>query len=140
MAPEISEAQKQQLIEKAAEARQFARVPQSGFHVGAALLTAEGQIITGCNMEIKSTLYSICAERCALAKAVSMGYQAFVAIAVVSDAEAPVSPCGFCRQVLLDFGQELLVIMANANGSQVRQATVGQLVPLAFDGTAWNHD
>ena len=82
---------KKKLIAMAAEARHNARA-FSGFHVGAALLTKSGEIVTGCNVELHTTLSSICAERTAMVKAVSMGYTDFEAIAVVSDAEKPVSP------------------------------------------------
>lgn len=122
------------LIAEAAEARLKARA-FSGFHVGAALLTADGRIFTGCNVEIKSTLSSICAERCAIVKAVSEGYTDFAAIAVVSDAEHPVSPCGFCRQYLIDFNPDMEVIMANPDGSEVLTMTARELMPRAFVGS-----
>lgn len=119
------------LLSAAAEVKNNARV-YSGFHVGAALLTSDGTIVTGCNLELHSTTSSICAERCALAKAVSMGYRKFAAIAIVSDASAPVSPCGFCRQYLFDFDPNLIVIMSNADQSEVQQTTAAELLPNAF--------
>ena len=126
---------KNKLISEARDARHFARVPTSGFHVGAAILTKEGEIITGCNVECKTVLSSICAERTAMVKAVSMGYTDFEAIAVVSDAEKAVSPCAFCRQYLLDFNPEMLVIMSNADQSDVVEMTANELLPFAFAGT-----
>ena len=90
----MEQALKEKLIAMAAEVRHNARA-FSGFHVGAALLTKGGEIVTGCNVELHTTLSSICAERTAMVKAVSMGYTDFAAIAVVSDAEKPVSPCAF---------------------------------------------
>ena len=130
----IDEALKRQMIDLAAEARLRARA-FSGFHVGDALLTGSGEIVTGCNVELHTTLSSICAERTAMVKAVSMGYTDFQAIAVVSDADKPVSPCAFCRQYLVDFNPEILVIMANADGSQVVEMTAAELLPMAFMGS-----
>ena len=130
----IDEALKRQMIDLAAEARLRARA-FSGFHVGAALLTGSGEIVTGCNVELHTTLSSICAERTAMVKAVSMGYTDFQAITVVSDADKPVSPCAFCRQYLVDFNPEILVIMANADGSQVVEMTAAELLPMAFMGS-----
>ena len=70
-----------------------------------------------------------------MVKAVSMGHTDFQAIAVVSDADKPVSPCAFCRQYLVDFNPEILVIMANADGSQVVEMTAAELLPMAFMGS-----
>ncbi len=126
-----------ELIAKAAQARLKARA-FSGFHVGAALLTMSGEVFTGCNVEIHSTLSSICAERCAIVKAVSEGYSDFTAIVVVSDAEHPVSPCGFCRQYLIDFNPDMEVVMANVDGSEVLSMTAGELMPRAFVGSGRN--
>ncbi len=125
---------KKEMIAQAAKVRHNARA-FSGFHVGAALLTETGDIVTGCNVEIKSTCSSICAERTALVKAISMGYtDKFPAIAVVSDASVPVSPCGFCRQYLMDFNPDMLVIMSNEDGSEVVEMTASELAPMAFTG------
>ncbi|NLL91380.1 MAG: cytidine deaminase [Ruminococcaceae bacterium] len=122
---------KDKLIDAAYHARFNARVPTSGFKVGAALLTKEGEIITGCNVEISSTLSSVCSERTAIVKAVSMGYDKFVAIAVVSDSDKPISPCGFCRQYLADFGKDIIVIMANRDRDKVVEMTAGELLPMS---------
>lgn len=123
---------RQRLIEEAAEARRNARVPNSGFRVGAAVLTDDGSIVTGCNVELKNMLSSICAERCAVTKAISLGHTVIRAVAVVSDAAVPVSPCGVCRQFLIDFGADIPVVMASADGAKVVQMTTGQLSPMAF--------
>lgn len=120
------------LIDMAAAARHNARVPLSGFHVGAALLTKNADVITGCNAEQGNMYESICAERCALTKAISLGYREFQAIAVVSDAEYPLAPCGLCRQALIDFGTELPVIMSNPQKDRVLIMTTGELMP-AYD-------
>ena len=130
----MDESLKRRLIDMAAAARYNARA-FSGFHVGAALLTKSGEIVTGCNVELHTTLSSICAERTAMVKAVSMGYTEFEAIAVVSDAEKPISPCAFCRQYLVDFDPEILVIMAGANGKEVVEMTAAELLPMAFMGS-----
>ena len=130
----MDEALKHHLIAMAAEARHKART-FTGFHVGAALLTKSGEIVTGCNVELHTTLSSICAERTAMVKAVSMGHTEFRAIAVVSDAEKPISPCAFCRQYLVDFDPEILVIMAGADGSEVVEMTAAELLPMAFMGS-----
>lgn len=125
---------KETLIKQAAAARHKARV-YTGFHVGAALLTKTGEIITGCNVELHTTLSSICAERTAIVKAVSMGYTEFEAIAVVSDSPKAISPCSFCRQYLIDFDPEILVIMSNEDMTDVVEMTVQELVPMAFVGS-----
>ena len=131
----MTEELKKELLLKAKEARLKARVPMSGFHVGAALLTKQGDIITGCNVELKTTLSSICAERTAMVKAVSLGYNEFEAIAVVSDAPKAISPCSFCRQYLVDFGKDILVIMSDPELKDIVEMTVDELVPMAFIGT-----
>ena len=128
--------QKMQLITVAAAARKNARVVKSGFHVGAALITRDGTIIDGCNVEMDNILMSICAERCAVCKAVSMGYVDFEAIAVVSDSAKPVAPCGICRQFLIDFGRDITVIMANATGDCVVESSAETLMPMAFTSSS----
>lgn len=120
------------LIDEAAKARMNARVPLSGFHVGAALLTSDGRIITGCNAEQSNMYESICAERCAITKAVSMGIYEFNAIAVVSDADYPLAPCGLCRQALIDYGTDITVIMSAPDKSKVVVMTTEELMP-AYD-------
>ena len=124
----------EKLIQAAAQARHHARA-FTGFHVGAALLTQEGEIITGCNVELHTTLSSICAERCAMVKAVSMGYMDFKAIAVVSDSPKAISPCSFCRQYLIDFNPDIKVIMSNEDMSDVVIMSAQELVPMAFGGS-----
>jgi len=98
-----------ELLEKAYEVRKFAYIPYSKFSVGAALLTKEGKIFQGCNIENASFTPTICAERTAIAKAVSEGFLEFEAIAVVGDfgdVDKPLTkttPCGVCRQTLREF-------------------------------------
>lgn len=130
----LTKLQEEELIQRACDVRQYARVPMSGFRVGAALLTSDGSVFTGCNVELEKMLYSICAERCAVVKAVSEGHQDFLAIAIVSDQQAPVSPCGTCRQFLYDFGSDWQVILSNPDKSRILRMTVGDLMPKAFVG------
>ncbi len=121
----------QRLIDIALEARDTAYAPYSKFRVGAALLSVDGTIFTGCNVENASYGLCICAERTAICKAVSAGHQKFTAIAV---AAAPLaSPCGACRQFLVEFGTETLVISVNsANPAETKTWTIGELIPENF--------
>jgi cytidine deaminase len=123
------------LIAAARKVRENAYVPYSHFKVGAALLGRSGRVFTGCNVENASSGATICAERTAVVKAVSEGEREFVALAVVTDAPEPASPCGICRQVLIEFHPELPVIMANLTGGH-RVETAAGLLPLAFTKSA----
>ena len=123
-----------ELLAQASEARKFATPKRSGFRVGAALLAKNGDIITGCNMELECFLTGICAERTAITKGLSMGYREFEAIAVVGDAKEVSAPCGFCRQFLVDLGLDMPVIMGNTDCSEVVIMKVSELVPMAFKG------
>ncbi|MCD6268165.1 MAG: cytidine deaminase [Thermotogaceae bacterium] len=119
-----------ELIERARKARENAYAPYSKFKVGAAILTEDGEVYTGVNVENASFGLTVCAERVALFKAVSDGKRSFKAIAVVADTEEPVPPCGACRQVLSEFG-DMKVIMANLKGD-VKIARLGDLLPDSF--------
>lgn len=121
------------LVQAAREARERAMAPYSRFKVGAALETADGLIITGCNIENASYGLTVCAERVAMFKALSDGHRHFVRIAVVADTVAPTSPCGACRQVLWEFGRDLEVILANLDTVTGRHA-MKDLLPHPFDG------
>jgi cytidine deaminase len=118
------------LVAAAAAARRRAHAPYSNFAVGAALLDSSGRVHVGCNVENASYGLTICAERNAVAAAVAAGASRFVAIAVVTDATPPASPCGACRQVLAEFG-DMPVVLANPEGEQVR-TSVSDLLPHAF--------
>jgi cytidine deaminase len=118
------------LVEIAKKARENAYAPYSKFKVGAAILTEDGRIFTGVNVENASYGLSICAERVAVFKAVSEGYRKFKAIAVVADTDNPTPPCGACRQVLAEFGN-IDVIMANLKGD-VKIMKLSELLPEAF--------
>jgi cytidine deaminase len=121
---------KQNLIDAALHARQWAYTPYSHYAVGAALITASGRVYDGVNIENAAYPTTICAERVAVFKAVSEGEREFLAIAVVTSNAG--SPCGSCRQVLAEFGLETVVLIANAEGKLVQETTVGELLPGAF--------
>ncbi len=128
----ISESEKALLVQKAGEAVDRAYAPYSGVRVGAAVLTSEGQVFVGANVENASYGLSMCAERAAVAGAVAAegpGMQ-ICAIAVASDRPGLFSPCGACRQVIFEFGPEALVIFPGADG--LIEAPITELLPQAF--------
>jgi len=122
----------ERLVAAAREARQRAIAPYSGFAVGAALLTREGAIISGCNIENASYGLTTCAERVALLKALSEGHRDFVAIAVVADTTAPTPPCGPCRQLLWEYCGDIPVILANLT-TTAAEHRLAELLPHPFD-------
>jgi len=101
------------LVEMAYEAMSFSYSPYSKFQVGAAVLTEEGKVFTGCNIECASYGGTNCAERTAIFKAVSEGYKNFKAIAIVSSSRTKTQPCGICRQVIEEFAPDIEVILAD---------------------------
>jgi cytidine deaminase len=119
-----------QLVEAANAARRWAYTPYSRYAVGAALLTTSGKIYDGVNVENASFPNTVCAERVVVFKAVSEGERSFQALAVVTRNGG--SPCGACRQVLAEFGQDTLVIIADESGNIHRQIIVADLLPGAF--------
>ena len=119
------------LLREAEKARENAYTPYSHYKVGAALLTAGGRIYTGCNIENASYGATICAERVAAVKAISTGEKDFLALAIIADSEQPGTPCGICRQFLLEFAPRLVLIMANLQG-QVVEGRLDQYLPKAF--------
>jgi cytidine deaminase len=119
----------QDLVAQAIEARKNAYAPYSNYQVGAALLAESGQIYTGCNVENAVYPLTICAERAAVVKAVSEGERSFVAIAVASENGG--SPCGSCRQVLREFGEKTVVLIADTTGDY-RETSVADLLPDSF--------
>jgi len=123
---------KQSLIKQAINASQNAYVPYSEYPVGAALLTTDGKIYTGCNIENASYPVSMCAERTALFKAVSEGHMAFTTIALVTRTGG--SPCGMCRQALYEFAPDLTVIIADLDGTIHHEMRLDALLPLGFGG------
>jgi len=119
------------LVEKAVEAKSNALPTYSNFYVGAALLTKEDKIYTGCNIESSSYSLTICAERTAIFKAISEGERKFKALAIAGDTEGFISPCGACRQVISDLCGDIDVVMVNSkNETKVMKAS--ELLPLAF--------
>lgn len=121
---------KKALIRKALDAQKMAYVPYSNFHVGAALLTEDDEIFTGCNIEISSYSPTICAERTAIFKAISEGHQKVKAIAIVGDVNFTY-PCGVCRQVIREFGKDALVIIANSE-DDYKEYKLDELLPYSF--------
>lgn len=108
-----------------------ARAKYSNFKVGAALLTADGQIFTGCNIESSSYGLTVCAERVALFKALSEGADDFTQLAVATSIDPPGSPCGACRQLLWDYARDIEIILAGDN-SVVELTSLKALLPRPF--------
>ena len=120
----------QALAKQALEAQEFSYSPYSKFRVGAALLTKSGKVYTGCNIESASYTPTICAERAAIAKAVSEGEREFEAIAVTGDGDWTY-PCGVCRQVMREFSPDLLVIIVKSE-TEYREHRLSELLPYSF--------
>jgi cytidine deaminase len=122
----------EKLFELATQVRQRAHAPYSRFPVGAAVLYADGSVVTGCNVENSSYGLSACAERSALAAGVAQGRVRPVAVAIVVDTPTPCPPCGMCRQVMMEFApKELPVRSRNLKGDEARYS-LGELLPHAF--------
>lgn len=120
----------EKLIKLALEAQEKAYVPYSKFRVGAAVLMKDGNIYTGCNIEISSYSPTICGERTAIFKGVSEGSREIEKIAIVGDAN-PTFPCGVCRQVIREFGKDAKIIIANTE-DDYREYDLEQLLPNSF--------
>jgi cytidine deaminase len=120
-----------ELVRAARLARRRARATYSGFKVGAALETASGVVVTGCNIENATYGLTVCAERVAMFKALSDGHHRFRRIVVVADTVAPTPPCGPCRQILWEFGGDLEIILANLRRETGRYR-LSTLFPLPF--------
>ncbi len=122
------------LLAAAAAARKHAYAPYSDYRVGAALLTGDDHVITGCNVENASYGLTICAERVALGSAVAAGKTAFKAIAIVADGGPKPFPCGACRQVLSEFCQPDTPVYVAGSGytGDYESTTLGVLLPRAF--------
>jgi cytidine deaminase len=124
----------EKLIRSAIDVRDQAYAPHSHFYVGAALLSHDGEIVVGCNVENASYSLSLCAERVAAATAVARGHRSWRAIAVAS--VGGVTPCGACRQFLAEFGGDLSVILVDVIDGSRRLRQLSQLLPEAFDGSS----
>ncbi len=120
-------------VAAARDARLRAIAPYSHFLVGAALVTADGLIITGCNVENASYGLTMCAERVALLKALSDGHRHFVLCVVAADTEKPTPPCGPCRQLLWEYAGDIPVVMTNLT-TVTAELQMKALLPLPFDG------
>lgn len=129
----IDQTKQEQLLKLAAEARERSYSPYSHYKVGAALLTKDGRIYQGCNIENASFTPTICAERNAFFKAVFDGVRDFEAIAVIGTGESPAFPCGVCRQVMNEFCEkDFLIITGNADCSQVVALPLSEMLPCSF--------
>ena len=124
-----TDVERQRLVQAARQARENAYAPYSKYQVGAALLTEDGTIFTGCNVENAAYSPTICAERVAITKAISEGQRQFVAIAVATSNGGP--PCGLCRQVMNEFAPDMLVIVVDME-QIVAQFSVADLLPHGF--------
>jgi cytidine deaminase len=128
----------QELIKSAIESKQFSYSPYSNFRVGAALLSDDNRIFTGCNVESSSYGLTMCAERTAIFKAYSEGERKFIAIAVAADTEDYISPCGACRQVISDLCGDIDVILINKNNDH-KIFKASELLPFAFSDKELNN-
>ena len=128
----------EELLRLSKKAAETAYAPYSRFRVGAALLCSDGSVVTGANVENRSFGLTNCAERTALFTAVAAGKRDFSALAVTClDAEAPVSPCGACRQVLSEFAEPAMPVYFQDKNGKVVETTVGALFPFdALHGLA----
>jgi cytidine deaminase len=122
-----------QLVSAAQKAKQHSFSPYSHFRVGAAVLTKTGKIYSGCNIESSSFSLTVCAERTALFKAISEARHKFKAIAIATDLESFVSPCGACRQVISDLAGNIEVILVTKKG-KMKIVRMSDLLPIPFSG------
>ena len=128
--------ERKELIVKAREARKLSYSPYSHFAVGAALLTKDGKVFVGANIENSSYPLCMCAERNALYNAMLHGYKKedFAALALSADTDEPCSPCGACRQVISElFPKDAPIYMSNLKGAE-KETTIAELLPFAFSG------
>ena len=119
------------LVAAAWQAREQAYAPYSGFAVGAAVPTGAGHIYSGCNIENASYGLTNCAERTAIFQAVAHGERQLVRMAICAETAEPVAPCGACRQVMLEFGPDMELVLVNGAGKQIL-TTVQELLPYSF--------
>jgi len=127
---QLTNEERQALINLANEARRRAYAPYSNYPVGAALRTKSGKLFTGVNVENAAYPTTMCAERTAVFSAVTAGEHEFEVIAVTTENGG--TPCGSCRQVLAEFGLDTIVLIADGKGNLVQETTVKDLLPGAF--------
>jgi len=120
------------LVQRARAARSYSHSPYSHFRVGAAILTSNGKVFTGCNIESSSYGLTLCGERTAIFKAVSEGHRKFKAIAIATDEKGYTSPCGACRQVIMDLAGNIDFVMSNKKG-ETKILKMSELFPFPFD-------
>ena len=128
----ITKEMKEKLLKEAVDASKFAHCPYSNFRVGAAVLTKSGKIYKGGNIENVSYGATVCAERVAIWKAVSEGEMEFEAIAVIGPGGKEAYPCSQCRQVMVEFGLDWLVISGDSQGNYLGEKSVRDIVPFPF--------
>lgn len=121
----------EELAKAAVAAKVNAMPTYSNFHVGAALLTEDGQIIHGSNVECSSYSLTICAERTAIFKAVTEGIRKFKAIAIASDFEGFISPCGACRQIIFELCGDIDIILTDSK-MNIKTFKASEMLPFAF--------
>jgi cytidine deaminase len=121
------------LVNAATEAKNNSYSPYSKFRVGAALLTDTREIFTGANIENISYGAGICAERVAFSKAVSEGYNDFAAIAIASDSDDFIYPCGICRQFMAEFVSKQFIVICSKRNGEYKELTIDGLLPNAFE-------
>jgi cytidine deaminase len=123
--------QRRTLRERALAAMERAYAPYSDFHVGAALLGADGSITEACNVENAAFPAGTCAERAALAAAIARGVRSFRVLTIATSADEPTPPCGMCRQALIEFSPELEIVSVTRTGKETRWL-LSELLPHAF--------
>ncbi|MFW5976828.1 MAG: cytidine deaminase [Bacillota bacterium] len=119
------------LHKEADKVRKMAYAPFSGLKVGAALMVKSGKIYTGCNIENISYGLTMCAERVAIYKAISSGDKDIKKIYILADTDKPISPCGACRQVIREFGRNIIIIMSNLEKNR-KKSNIKELLPAGF--------
>lgn len=120
------------LIKKAINAMNNSYVPYSKFPVGACAVSAGGEFITGCNIENASYGLTMCAERVTLFKAYSEGIRDIKALAIAANTDDPISPCGACRQVILELARDATIYLLNRDASKIKKVTIDDLLPYSF--------
>ncbi len=127
------------LVDSAKKAQKYSYSPYSSMKVGAALLTNDGEIYTGCNIENSSFGLTICAERTAIFKAISEGKRKFRAIAISSEGTSPIPPCGACRQVLHDLAGDIDIVLTD-NKNRIVVIQLSMLFPFPFGNKSLYHN